>query len=164
MNGRLGDVVASVRHLPDRRGWLRVAAELLWAMPLLLLIAYAGGLARIVEPPDSAALLQLGATLLVAPALGEELLFRAAIIPRERPRWPWLAFSVVLFVAWHPLQVVTFGPPWAGAFLDPWFLFAVAVLGVALARIYAVAGSIWPCVLAHWLVVFVWKVLLGGPF
>ena len=84
MNGRLGDVVASVRHLPDRRGWLRVVAELLWAMPLLLLIAYAGGLARIVEPPDSAALLQLGATLLVAPALGEELLFRAAIIPRER--------------------------------------------------------------------------------
>src|SRR5690606_12311708 len=135
-----------------------------WAVPLLLLVAYAGGLVRIAEPPDSAALLRLAATLLIAPALGEELLFRAALIPRERPRWPWLALSVALFVAWHPLQVMTFGPPWAGAFLDPWFLLAVAVLGVALARIYAATRSIWPCVLAHWLVVVTWKACLGGPF
>src|SRR5687768_9170318 len=122
MNGRLAEIVASVRHMPDRRGWLRAAAELLWAAPLLLLVAYAGGLARIAEPPDRAALWRLGVTLLVAPALGEELLFRAALIPREHSRWPWLALSVVLFVAWHPLQALTFGPPWARAFLDPWFL------------------------------------------
>ncbi len=164
MKGRLTDTLDAVRHMPDRRGWWRVAAELLWAVPVLLLVAYAGDLVRIVQPPDSAALLRLGGTLLIAPALGEELLFRAALIPRDHPRWPSLALSVALFVAWHPLQAVTFGPPWAGAFLDPWFLLAVAVLGVALARIYAATRSIWPCVLTHWVVVVTWKAFLGGPF
>ena len=96
--------------------------------------------------------------------LGEELLFRGLVIPRSGSRAGWIALSVILFVLWHPLQALTFGPPWAGAFLDPRFLAAVAILGTALARIYAVTGSLWPGVLAHWLVVLSWKTWLGGPF
>jgi len=164
MRGRFADVVAAVRTFPDLRSWLRCGAELLWAVPGLLLVAHFGDLVRMSSPVEANEFAGLAASLFVAPALGEELLFRAALIPRQHPRWPWLALSVALFVLWHPLQAVTFGPPWAGAFQDPWFLAAVAILGLALARMYAASRSIWPSVVAHWLVVLVWKAFLGGPF
>ena len=109
-------------------------------------------------------MLGLAATLFVVPALGEEILFRGLLIPRDRPGVGAILLSVLLFVLWHPLQALTIGPPWAAAFLDPWFLAAVAILGLALARIYAATRSLWPCVLAHWLVVLGWKTVLGGPF
>ena len=164
MRGLIADVIAAFRHVPDARDWLRAGAELLWSVPLLLLVAYAGGLIAVVAPPDPEAAMRLAAILFVAPALGEEVLFRAALIPREQPRWPWLALSVTLFVLWHPLQAWTIGPPWSGAFLDPWFLAAVAILGLALARMYARSRSLWPPVAAHWAVVLTWKAFLGGPF
>ena len=164
MKGRAYDVLAALRTWPDGSSWRRVAVELLWALPLLLLIGWCAALISPEPPPPAAELSRLALVLLVAPALGEELLFRAALIPRQPPRAGWMALSVALFVAWHPLQVVTLGPPWASAFLDPWFLACVGVLGAALARIYAATRSIWPCVLLHWAVVFGWKAFLGGPF
>ena len=161
---RLADMLEGLRRVPALRGWARAALELGWALPLMLVVAHAGGLVRPQDPPEPSTLAVLAAILFVAPALGEELLFRGLLIPRQRPGALWPVLSVVLFVLWHPLQAATIGPPWAGAFLDPLFLAAVAVLGAALARIYAATGSLWPCVLAHWLVVLVWKALLGGPF
>jgi predicted Abi (CAAX) family protease len=56
-----------------------------------------------------------------------------------------------------------FGPHWARVVLDPFFLAAVFVMGVALGRLYARSGSIWPCVILHWFAVVGWKALLGGP-
>lgn len=164
MKRRLIDAAQALRVRPDAAGWLATGRELTWAVPLLLVIGYVGNLVSVSEPPGAKTLLMLAATAFVVPALGEELLFRAAVIPRDRPRGGWMVLSVVLFVLWHPLQVVTFGPPWASAFLDAWFLAAVAVLGTALARIYVATGSIWPCVAVHWIVVVSWKAFLGGPF
>ena len=164
MRKRIQDILAALRTCPDRGGWWRAVRELLWALPLLLLMAWCAGLIAPAPSPPAGELARLALVLFVAPALGEELLFRAALIPRERPSTTWMALSVLLFVAWHPLQAVTLGPPWASAFLDPWFLACVGVLGTALARIYAATRSIWPCVLTHWAVVFGWKAFLGGPF
>ena len=161
---RLADLAAALRTFPDRRGWVRVLLELGWALPLLLVVAHLGGLIRVQSPPDAITMLGLAATLFVVPALGEEILFRGLLIPRDRPGVGAILLSVLLFVLWHPLQALTIGPPWAAAFLDPWFLAAVAILGLALARIYAATRSLWPCVLAHWLVVLGWKTVLGGPF
>ena len=161
---RLADLLAGLRHLPDRAGWRAVAVELAWALPLLLIVAHVGGLARLQSPPAASTAAMLAATLFVIPALLEELLFRGLIIPRDGPEAKWIALSVILFVLWHPLQVVTFGPPWAGSFLDPWFLAVVGILGLALARIYAATRSLWPCIVTHWLVVFGWKAVFGGPF
>lgn len=161
---RLSDVLASLRHVPDSRGWGRAGLELCWAVPLLLLAGLAGGLVRFQTPPDIATSALIAMTLFLVPAFGEELLFRGLAIPRGRRSPRWIAFSVVLFVLWHPLQAVTFGPPWASSFLDFWFLAAVAILGLALARIYVATQSLWPCIVAHWLVVFGWKAVLGGPF
>ena len=156
--------MAGWRHLPDGKGGRGAALELAWALPSLLIVAHFGGIARLQAPSDAVTVVQLAAILLLMPALGEELLFRGLLIPREGRKASWMTLSVLLFVLWHPLQAVTIGPPWAEAFLDPWFLSAVAILGIALARIYAATGSLWPCVFAHWLVVLGWKTLFGGPF
>jgi predicted Abi (CAAX) family protease len=161
---RFADLLAGLRRLPDPPGWRRVLFELAWALPLLLIVAHAGGLARLQSPPDASMAAMLAATLFVMPALLEELLFRGLIIPQQGPKSKWIALSVILFVLWHPLQVVTFGPPWAGSFLNPWFLAVVAILGLALARMYAATRSLWPSIVTHWIVVFAWKTVFGGPF
>ena len=164
MGRRFADLADGLRRWPGVAGWGRAGLELGWAIPCLLVVAHLGGLVRLQSPPDTITAVGLAATLFVAPALGEELLFRGLLIPRERPRKAGVALSVLLFIAWHPLQAVTVGPPWAAAFLDPWFLACAGILGLALARIYIATRSLWPCVAAHWLVVFGWKTLLGGPF
>jgi predicted Abi (CAAX) family protease len=161
---RLTDVAAALRYWPRREHWGRTGLELAWAVPILLLLAYAGDLVRPIRALGAMQLAGLGVTLLFVPALGEELIFRALLIPRDRPGPTAMLGSTLLFVLWHPLQAVTIGPPWSGAFLNPWFLACTGLLGWVLARIYAATGSVWPCVAAHWLVVFGWKALLGGPF
>jgi uncharacterized protein len=161
---RLADIAQALRHVPRRSDWRRTALELAWAVPVLLVVACFGGLIRWVEPPDATGFWRLAAVLFIAPALGEELLFRGLLIPRRSPDIRSILLSTAAFMLWHPLQAWTIGPPWAAAFLDPWFLAAVAVLGLALGRIYAATGSLWPCVATHWLVVLNWKTFLGGPF
>jgi predicted Abi (CAAX) family protease len=164
MNAFAGKMRRAVRTIPDAAAWRRTALEAAWAIPALLLLGFAGGLLRLGPIEDPARLLRLAPVALVLPAFGEELLFRAAMLPppgRPAPGWR-LALPVALFVAWHPLQAPLFGPRWAAVVLDPWFLAATALLGIALTRIYRATGSIWPCVALHWVVVVGWKVL-GGP-
>lgn len=159
-------IEAALRSWPDRRGWAATALALLWGLPSIAILAFAGGLARFDPVPFDGGWIRVFLLLMLVPALGEELLFRALPVPRpERPFAWWQAVLCVgAFVAWHPLQAVTFGPPWSALFLDPWFLAAVAVLGAMLVGIYRATGSIWPCVGAHWLAVAAWKLLFDGPF
>ena len=161
---RLRDLGTGLRRWPGLYGWRRTAFELAWVLPLMLVVAHLGGLVRYGELPEASTAAALAASLFVAPALGEELLFRGLIIPQSGDGGRWIAISTLLFVLWHPLQAVTFGPPWAQAFLDPWFLAVVALLGLALGQIYAATGSLWPCIATHWLTVLGWKTLFGGPF
>ena len=136
-----------------------------WLLPVLVLLCSFGDLLHW-QPRLDAEILKLAAVAIVAPALGEELLFRAALLPRpgERPLplLP-LTISIALFVLWHPLQAPIFGPHWGSVVLNQWFLAAVAAFGLASARIYWKTQSIWPSVLLHWLVVVGWKALLDGP-
>lgn len=159
-----GRVERSLR-LPGDDAWLCLAGEAAWSLPLAVLLCAAGGL---VEPGWTEApgqLVRLAAVAFVAPALGEELLFRAALLPP--PGEPGfrrsLALSTALFVLWHPPQALLFGPHWGAVVLNPGFLAAVAVMGVALGRLYRRTGSVWPCVALHWLVVVGWKAFFGAP-
>ncbi len=132
---------------------------------MLLLLGFSGGLMRW-EPRFDGEIARLAAVALIAPALGEELLFRAALLPRPQAGplpWSPILLSTGLFVLWHPPQAWLFGPHWARTVLDPWFLLCVAALGLASARLYLRTGSIWPSVLLHWTAVVAWKALLGGP-
>ena len=83
--------------------------------------------------PPLGVLLRGSLPLLLMPALGEELLFRVALLP-------------------HPS-----GAP------DPWpFLLQCALLGLACVLAYASTGSLWPPVLIHWLAVAAWLGPLEG--
>jgi predicted Abi (CAAX) family protease len=99
------------------------------------------------------------------PALQEELLFRALLLPSALEGVsplalvPWVALSVGLFVAWHPLLAGTRLDPLRTLLQDPRFLVQVTLLGLACSLAFLVSGSIWPPVLIHWLTVVVW--LLG---
>jgi predicted Abi (CAAX) family protease len=159
-------LLRAVRTPPSRRHWGFFAAEASWLLPLLVALGWAADLIHW-NPRFDAGLLKLALLALVIPALGEELLFRAALLPspdNRIPLPPWrLAMSVGAFVIWHPLQAPIFGDHWQQVVLNPWFLAAVFFFGVASARLYWRTGSIWPSVALHWLVVVGWKALLGGP-
>ncbi len=151
---------------PSRKQLRPLAVEAAWLLPVLLMLGAAGNLIDW-QPTCDSNMAKLAIIALIAPALGEELAFRAALLPPPRQERPLplvpLAVSVILFVAWHPMQILVFGPHWARTVLDPWFLAAVAAFGVASARLYWKTGSIWPSAGLHWLVVIGWKALLGGP-
>ncbi|MGH6613022.1 CPBP family glutamic-type intramembrane protease [Sphingomonas sp.] len=159
-------ILAALRTWPDRAGWKMVFLAVSWGLPSIALIAWAGDLAHFAPIASAATWLQVGLFLIVIPSLGEEVVFRGLFLPPPGQKLPiWRAvLANALFVAWHPFQALTFGPPWSALFLDPWFLAAAAVLGVMLTRIYRATGSLWPCIGIHWLVVASWKLLFGGPF
>jgi len=109
---------------------------------------------------------KIGILLFFIPAFFEEIFFRGFLLSGLARIWPrWAAWiSTMLFVLWHPLQALTFGPPWASLFLNPGFLFSTLILGIILSHIRIKSGSLWPVIFIHWFAVLIWKILLGGPF
>lgn len=149
---------------PDVRGWRASGRELLWGLPLIALLAFATGLAHLDPMPFGIRWLGFFFGLMLVPALGEELIFRALLVPPPDQPFPmWRAvLAIGAFVLWHPFQALSFGPPWSAIFLDWRFLMIVAALGILLVRLYRATGSIWPCVGTHWLIVAAWKLLFAG--
>jgi len=117
------------------------------------------------SPLSAPQLAVLAARALFIPALGEELMFRAALIPGRHegaPALPWIALSVVLFTGWHVVET-TFLPGSAATFLRADFLTLAAVLGLLCALLRWRSESIWTAVALHWLVVVAWQGWFGGP-
>ena len=159
-------LTAALTTRPGAAAWRAMGREMAWLVPLILLCGWLGGFVRFGAGAETGELARLAIVAIVAPALGEEILFRVLPIPRveeDRSAALLIAVSIAAFVAWHPLQAAIFGAAKVPVFLDPWFLLAVAGMGLALARLYRASGSIWPCVALHWLVVVGWKAFFGGP-
>jgi len=157
--------VGAAFALPPRAAWGRLAIEAAWSLPLAAMLCAVGGLLDPGWTDQPGQLFRLALVALVVPALGEELLFRVLLLPAPGApaSGPRLALSVFLFVVWHPPQALIFGPHWAVIVLNPGFLAAVAVLGLALGRLYLRTGSIWPCILLHWTAIMAWKAFFGAP-
>jgi predicted Abi (CAAX) family protease len=113
-------------------------------------------------------LLQLAAGLLLMPALGEELLFRVALLPHPLEQanltnlLGWGLLSTGLFVLYHPLAGASWYPAGRRVFRDSRFLLPCTALGIVCALAYGVTGSLGPPVLIHWIVVVLWLGVLGG--
>ena len=113
-------------------------------------------------------LLRRAPALLLSPALVEETLFRAALLPHPleglglAATVAWGALSVGLFVAWHPLAGRLWYRQGRKLFDDGRFLLLAGLLGLTCVMAYDLTGSIWPPVLIHGLVVLIWLELLGG--
>jgi predicted Abi (CAAX) family protease len=154
----------AVRTPPQARDWLEA---------LLAAVAFAGVAALIGQnsglmswaPRSPTDIALLAARSLLIPALGEELVFRAALVPSRgdgvKPA-PTIALSTVAFTLWHVVET-TFLPWSAATFLRPDFLVLAALLGLCCAILRWRSGSIWTAVALHWLIVVVWQGFLGGP-
>jgi len=118
--------------------------------------------------PPLGVLLRGSLPLLLMPALGEELLFRVALLPHPAGAaepwrfWAWGALNVGLFVLYHPLAARLWDRRQPQVFHDPRFLLQCALLGTACVLAYAASGSLWPPVLIHWLAVTAWLGPLEG--
>lgn len=156
----------ALRTWPDAARWTAALGITLPAAAIIALSGYVGGWIRLAPEFDVTSSLTAAIILFFIPALAEELVFRGILLSwfaRVSQRWGnWL--SIALFVLWHPLQALTFGPPWSAIFLQPSFLFATFLLGIVLTHIRIVTQSLWPVVAIHWIMVLLWKLFFGGPF
>jgi predicted Abi (CAAX) family protease len=157
-------VALSLRTWPTARGWALSAAIGSAALGLLGVIGFSTGLYA-VHPANTAHLAFRLAETLVAPAMGEELVFRGLLMPgrTESSRFlaP-LAVSTGAFTLWHVFEAETFLRAAAAMFLRPDFLACAATLGVGCAIVRWLTGSLWPAVALHWIMVAIWQTWLGG--
>lgn len=161
-------IIPAFRTWPTPRGWrdtaLLAAAYALVGIPLGFITG------RLTLEWSSAPPGQILAFVLIAilaPSLVEELLFRVALIPRNTEsvaptrRGIWAGISLILFVAWHPVNAWLLNPWARPIFFDPVFLALATLLGLTCTLAYLRTGSIWSPVMIHWLTVIVWKLCLG---
>jgi predicted Abi (CAAX) family protease len=116
-------------------------------------------------PRDAADSALIALRALFVPALGEELIFRAALVPGRAENKRVIApimISTALFTLWHAVET-TFLPGSAATFLRLDFLTLAALLGLACAILRWRSNAIWTAVALHWLVVVAWQGWFGGP-
>lgn len=150
--------------MPTARGWAVAGVVGVGALAVELAIGLAGGLLR-PTPPDWSVLPAALLLAVVAPSIGEEVVFRGLLVPgREERANPTAAIllSTLAFMLWHVFEALTFMRAAAPVFLRPDFLATTVVLGLACGWLRWRTGSLWPAVLLHWLEVAGWQIWFGG--
>lgn len=154
----------AVLTVPTSLDWLECALALVVVGAVAAPLGLATGLLH-VEPRPWPTILKTAAIALFIPAMGEELPFRAALIPdrseTSRALWAILG-STAIFTAWHVFETL-WQPEHRALFLRPDFLAWAAWLGLWCAVLRRRSGSVWPGVVVHWLTVVAWIGWLGGP-
>ncbi len=98
---------------PDSGRWKSAVVIALPAIAIIALSGYLGGWLYFNPVGDIESALVAAIILFFVPALAEELVFRGlllswfATISQRLGNW----LSIGLFVLWHPLQALAFGPP-----------------------------------------------------
>ena len=160
------ETVSAIKYWPDGSQWIAALKVAVAAFAIMAAIGLLSGWLIWSPITDVSNLAKTALILFFVPAFLEEFIFRGLLMSWLAQLWPrWAAWiSTLLFVAWHPFQAVTFGPPWADIFLSPSFIFATFILGIILSHIRIKSQSLWPVIIIHWFAVVIWKSLLGGPF
>jgi predicted Abi (CAAX) family protease len=149
---------------PDARGWIFAAATGAATLAAMAAVGFSSGLYAIGPARTQGLPLRL-LSVLIAPAIGEEAVFRGLMIPgRDQTRRPWrdLAVATGIFTLWHVAEAETFLPAARPMFLRPDFLTCAAILGLGCGVMRQRTSSIWPGVGLHWLMVNLWQTWLGG--
>lgn len=161
---RIRRVGLALTTWPTARGWALSGGIGAATLVILGAIGFSTGLYAL-HPANTAGLAHRLAETFIAPAIGEELVFRGLLIPdrAEAPRFmAALMSSTALFTLWHVVEAETFLRAAAPMFLRPDFLACAAVLGVGCALARRLTGSLWPAVALHWIMVTIWQTWLGG--
>lgn len=160
---------AAISTLPNLEAWLYTVALLLVFAIVALPIGFLGKFLQVeVLSASWTTIVGILATALLMPAVTEELFFRVLLLPRSTENvsasalWLWGCISLVLFIAYHPLNALSFFPRGLKTFFNWIFLLLAALLGIVCTLAYLQSGSLWTPVVIHWLVVVVWLILLGG--
>lgn len=107
-------------------------------------------------------------SLFFIPSFFEEIVFRGFLLPHKEREVStihllfYAAFSIVLFIAWHPINAMTINHPAFSMFTNPVFLSLAALMAIACTITYLKTGSLWVPIAIHWLTVVVWVFLLSG--
>lgn len=157
-------VLQAIRTKPKQQDVLELLIALILFSVLVAFVSLFTGLASW-SPLALSQLPLLVLRSLFIPALGEELIFRAALVPAQEENKRaavWIVVSTLLFVLWHPIETL-YLPDAASIFLRPEFLVLAAALGFICAVLRFRSGSIWTAVVFHWLAVVAWQGWFGGP-
>jgi predicted Abi (CAAX) family protease len=149
-----------------------------WCISLLVMLLY-GGIAhwvslrsglikrrRSVQTTPERIL--IGARLLLHPALVEETIFRGLLLPPPSnlsltPKVVfWFSLSLLLFILAHPLNGFLLRRNARHVFTNPTFLTLAGLLGLCASALYWITASLWPPILLHWIVVYIWLTAYGG--
>jgi predicted Abi (CAAX) family protease len=157
-------LVRAVVTLPKGRDWLELLAVSVIVCAVTGPLGLASGLLHY-APKSPDVILKSTLIVIFVPALGEEIPFRALMIPDriEAPRAIWaVLISTALFTGWHVFETL-WQPKERALFTRPDFLAWAAWLGLWCAILRRRSGSVWPGVILHWATVVAWIGWLGGP-
>lgn len=157
-------LVSSLNTWPDPAGWRFSAAVAAVILAAVGAVGFSSGLYAL-HPANLSGLPIRLLTVLIAPAFGEEAVFRGLLIPsRSETTKPTLQILLAtsVFIAWHLLEAKAILPTAATLFERPDFLACAGLVGLGCAVIRWRTGSLWPAVALHWLMVTIWQTWLGG--
>ena len=165
LTGRLGGrLYRAITTWPDRAGWTFSAGVGTATLAAMAAVGFSGSLYAL-HPAATHGLAWRMLSVLIAPAIGEELVFRGLLVPDRHEAaspWAWLVVATAVFTAWHVVEAKTFLPAAAPMFLRPDFLVCAALLGAGCGLIRWRTASLWPGVALHWTMVMLWQTWLGG--
>jgi predicted Abi (CAAX) family protease len=107
----------AISTIPDTEAWLQAAALLLVFTIIALPIGFRWRFLQIeVLRASWRTIIGIIATSLFMPAVTEEVFFRVLLLPRTTENvsasilWLWGCISLAMFIAYHPLNAMTFFP------------------------------------------------------
>ena len=166
---RLQGLILAFTTIPRAEIWLYCLGIFLLLVVITTPIGLQSGFLRIERMAGNLwRLVVVALTLAIQPAMLEEFLFRALLLPHPaqshplRITLPWAVVGLVAFILSHPINGIFIRKTARSLFTDPLFLIFAGLLGVACTAAYLISGSIWPPVLIHWAVVTPWILFLGG--
>jgi len=113
-------------------------------------------------------LLRITLITLLFPATAEEVFFRVLLLPHKTEQaslaYQWISgsISLILFIAYHPLNATFFIKNARTTFSSFAFLTSAATLAIVCTIAYLKSGSIYPPVILHWVFVLAWLLGFGG--
>lgn len=166
----IGDrLFTAISTLPRAEVWLQTLGLLVLFTLVALPLGFRLGFLKIdILQASWQTIFAIIVTSLITPAITEELFFRVLFLPQPTENVSlvmvllWLGISLAMFVAYHPLNALSFFPQGLKVFFDTAFLVLATLLGIFCSIAYIQSGSLWTAVVIHWLAVVVWLLFLGG--
>ncbi len=157
-------VVHAVLTWPSLRAWAETF--LTFACLAAFLVPFTIWRAWYSQPPvsDPTKILSIVVAAFFVPALSEELICRAMMIPHKTEQvsrlrfWIAIAVSLAFYIGVHPLNGFLNNQPF---FLRPDYILVVFLLGICCTVCYVRTGSIWSPVFIHMATVGGWGILRG---